>query len=522
MRLRARPCAAAGLWEDWKAMNTTPRTIVDALGSLHAFLDDPLLDRLGRAFEAAGHEFSLVGGPVRDALLGRPATDLDFTTSASPDEALAVLAPIASAHWDIGREFGTVGARISGQQVEVTTYRADSYDHQTRKPTVSFGDNLEDDLKRRDFTVNAMAVRLPGRALVDPFGGVADLLAGVLRTPGAPEVSFEDDPLRIMRAARFVSQLGFVIDEATLTAATTRADTIRMVSAERVRDELTKLLLADDPVAGLRVLVDTGVAERVLPELPALCLETDEHHHHKDVYEHSLTVLQQAIDLEPLEWDAEAAEWPHAVGATGVAASPDEVRPDLVLRLAALLHDIGKPATRRLEAGGVVTFHNHDLVGARLATKRLKALRFEKDVIKQVARLVELHMRFFGYGEGSWSDAAVRRYVRDAGPLLHRLHRLTRADMTTRNQRKASRLRGAYDDLERRIGALAAQEQLDAVRPDLNGAQIMQVLGIAPGPEVGEAYRFLLEARLDEGPLGETEATQRLQAWWASRTAAQS
>ncbi|KAB1647060.1 CCA tRNA nucleotidyltransferase [Pseudoclavibacter sp. CFCC 14310] len=469
-----------------------PKSIVEAMGAMHRVLDSPTLLKLGRAFDKAGFELSLVGGSVRDALLGHQGVDLDFTTSASPDEALAVLKPLATAHWDIGRAFGTVGARIDGQQVEVTTYRADSYDHQTRKPTVEFGDNLEDDLKRRDFTVNAIAVRLPARAVVDPFGGVSDLLAGVLRTPGPAAVSFADDPLRIMRLARFVAQLGFTVDPEAYDAAAERSATITMISAERVRDELVKLMLSDDPISGLRLLVDTGVADHVLPELPALRLETDEHHHHKDVYEHSLTVLRQAMDLEGDQ-------------------------PDLVLRIAALLHDIGKPATRRLEPGGVVTFHNHDLVGARLATKRLKALRFEKDVIKPVARLIELHMRFFGYGEQEWSDAAVRRYVRDAGPLLQRLHCLTRADMTTRNQRKAARLRAAYDELEWRIEYLNEQEELAAVRPELDGQQIMSVLGVEPGPVVGKAYKFLLDLRLDEGPLGLEEATKRLQAWWAEQ-----
>lgn len=492
--------AASGrrrLWEDCQAMTDSPSDIREAMRALHAMLDSPTIQRLGRAFAAGGQELALVGGSVRDALLGRAGVDLDFTTSASPDASLALLRPLSTAHWDIGRAFGTVGARVDGEQVEVTTYRADSYDHRTRKPTVAFGDNLEDDLRRRDFTVNAIAVRLPERTLVDPFGGVADLLAGVLRTPGPASVSFEDDPLRIMRLARFVAQLGFTVDPETFAAARQRAATIEMVSAERVRDELIKLLMAPDPVTGLRLLVDTGVAEHVLPELPALRLEMDEHHHHKDVYEHSLTVLRQAIDLE------------------------GEGGPDLVLRLAALLHDIGKPRTRRLEPGGVVTFHNHDLVGARMATKRLRALRFDKGVIKQVSRLIELHMRFFGYGEHEWSDAAVRRYVRDAGPLLDRLHRLTRADMTTRNRRKAARLRSAYDELEWRIEYLAEQEELAAVRPELDGRAIMRVLDISPGPVVGRAYQFLLDLRLDEGPVGEAEAARRLRAWWAEQPEAE-
>ncbi|MDN5716115.1 MAG: CCA tRNA nucleotidyltransferase [Janibacter sp.] len=462
----------------------------------------PLLTDLGERFAAGGHELALVGGPVRDAFLARTSGDLDFTTSASPEETEAILADWGDAHWDMGREFGTIGARKGGDTVEVTTYRADAYDGTTRKPVVAFGDNLEDDLVRRDFTVNAMALRLPGLELVDPHGGMLDLAARRLRTPSTPEVSFSDDPLRMMRAARFVAQIGLVPAPEVITAMTEAAATLEIVSAERIRDELVKLLLAADPVAGLRILVDTGLAEQMLPELPALRLEIDEHHRHKDVYEHSLTVLEQAIDLEGPEGDDE-----HPVP-----------RPDLVLRLAALLHDIGKPRTRRFEGGGGVSFHHHDVVGAKLTTKRLKALRFDKATTAAVARLVELHLRFHGYGDGQWSDSAVRRYVTDAGPLLERLHRLTRADCTTRNQRKAARLRGAYDDLEVRIGELLEQEELDKVRPELDGNEIAQVLGISPGPVLGEAYRYLLQVRLDEGPIGPELAAERLRTWWAART----
>ncbi|MFX4286357.1 CCA tRNA nucleotidyltransferase [Janibacter sp. G349] len=462
----------------------------------------PLLTDLGERFAKGGHELALVGGPVRDAFLGRASEDLDLTTSASPDETEAILADWGDAHWDMGRDFGTIGARHRGYTVEVTTYRADAYDGTTRKPVVAFGDNLEDDLVRRDFTVNAMALRLPDLALVDPHGGMLDLAAQRLRTPSTPEVSFSDDPLRMMRAARFVAQLGLVPSPEVLEAMTAAAGTLEIVSAERIRDELVKLLLAADPVAGLRVLVDTGLAEQVLPELPALRLEIDEHHRHKDVYEHSLTVLQQAIDLE-----GPAADADHPVP-----------RPDLVLRLAALLHDIGKPRTRRFEEGGGVSFHHHDVVGAKLTAKRMRALRFDKETTKSVARLVELHLRFHGYGDGQWTDSAVRRYVTDAGPLLQRLHRLTRADCTTRNQRKAARLRRAYDDLEQRIDDLLAQEELDKVRPELDGHQIAEVLGIEPGPVLGEAYRHLLQVRLDEGPIGPEAAAERLRAWWAERS----
>jgi len=463
---------------------------IERLGTLAT---SPAVSRLARAFEAAGHELALVGGPVRDAFLGRPVHDLDFTTDASPDQILAIVKPISDAQWDIGRAFGTIGARFGQETVEVTTYRADSYDGESRKPTVEFGDSLEADLVRRDFTINSMALRLPGQVLVDPSGGMDDLLAGIITTPGTPEVSFGDDPLRMLRAARFSSQLGFEVTEPVRDAMAQLAPQLSIISVERVSDELSKLLLTDDPVPGLRLLVATGLAEIVLPELPALRLEVDEHAHHKDVYEHSLTVLRQAIDLEK-------------------SRHPDSA-PDLILRLAALMHDIGKPATRRIEGGGVVTFHHHDVVGSKLATKRLRHLRFDKETITSVARLIELHLRFFGYSDGAWTDSAVRRYVRDAGDLLERLHILTRADVTTRNVRKADRLSFFYDNLEERIAELAEAEGKAAVRPDLDGEAIMRILGLTPGREVGEAYRFLLELRLDEGPLGEDEAERRLREW---------
>jgi poly(A) polymerase len=461
----------------------------------------PLLLELGDLFAAQGHELALVGGPVRDAFLGRPSPDLDFTTSASPEQTLAVLRPWAEAHWDIGRDFGTIGARRGEHTVEVTTYRADAYDGQTRKPVVAFGDSLEDDLVRRDFTVNAMALRLPSLEFVDPYAGLSDLATQVLRTPGPAEVSFGDDPLRMMRAARFAAQLGLTVAPDVREAMAQMAGTISIVSAERVRDELTKLLLAPVPRPGLRLLVDSGVADVVLPELPALRLEVDEHHRHKDVYEHSLTVLDQAISLE------------------GPPDGPEESvpGPDLVLRLAALLHDIGKPATRRFESGGGVSFHHHEVVGAKLAAKRLKALRFDKDTVKAVSRLVELHLRFHGFGDGQWTDSAVRRYVTDAGPLLPRLHRLTRSDSTTRNARKAQRLSQTYDELERRIEALMEAEELAKVRPDLNGNEIAEVLGIRPGPVLGRAYSYLLELRLDHGPLGREAAEAALREWWAGQ-----
>ncbi|MEU1973203.1 CCA tRNA nucleotidyltransferase [Microbacterium sp. NPDC019599] len=471
--------------------------MADGVQRLGALAESPVVATLGRAFADAGRELAIVGGPVRDALLGRTTNDLDFTTDARPDDILEIVTPISSAQWDVGRDFGTIGARIAGEQVEITTYRADSYDGVTRKPTVEFGDTLEGDLVRRDFTVNAMALRVPGRTLVDPTGGVEDLLAHRLRTPTDPRVSFGDDPLRMLRAARFSAQLGFEVDPATTEAIGELRETLSIVSPERIQGELSRLLKSDDPVRGISLLVETGIMDVFLPEIPALRLEVDEHHHHKDVYEHSLTVLRQAIELEE-------ARYPDAA-------------PDVPLRLAALLHDIGKPSTRKLEPGGGVTFHHHDIRGARMAKKRLQALRFDSDTIGVVSRLIELHLRFFGYAEGAWTDSAVRRYVRDAGAELERLHILTRADVTTRNKRKAARLAGAYDDIERRIGELAAQEELDAMRPELDGNRIQELLGIGPGREVGEAYRFLLDIRLDEGLIGPAEAERRLTEWWAAR-----
>jgi poly(A) polymerase len=471
------------------------RTVAEALENLQRTSESPLLSKLGKLFNDAGFELALVGGPVRDAFLGRATSDLDFTTSANPDQILQVLKGHVDAQWDVGREFGTIGARIGEDTVEITTYRADSYDSESRKPVVAFGTNLEDDLFRRDFTVNAMALRLPEGVFVDPFNGLSDLIDGVIKTPGKPEDSFSDDPLRIMRAARFASQLGFMVHEDTFKAMKAMADRIEIVSSERIQVEISKLILGAHPREGLEVLVDSGIAELVFPELPSLKLEVDEHHHHKDVYEHTLTVLEQAITYEK-QYGLEQ---------------------DLVLRLAALMHDIGKPLTRILETGGGVTFHHHDVVGAKLATKRLKALRYDNDTTKAVARLIELHLRFFGYSDQAWGDSAIRRYVRDADDQLARLHVLTRADVTTRNQRKADRLSHAYDDLEQRIEQLSEEEQFNAIRPDLSGEQIMEILDLKPGPDVGRAYKFLLELRLDEGPSAYEDAKIRLLAWWQAR-----
>ena len=461
----------------------------------------PVADDLARRFQDAGFGLALVGGSVRDALLGRLGNDLDFTTDARPEDVLKIVRPWADSVWDVGIAFGTVGAQKDGQvgdapqrfQIEVTTYRSEAYDRTSRKPEVSYGDLIEEDLVRRDFTVNAMAVALPEKEFIDPHDGLEDLARRVLRTPGTPEESFSDDPLRMMRAARFAAQLDFEVAPEVVSAMKAMADRIEIVSAERVRDELNKLLLSTHPRKGLALLVDTGLAAHVLPELPALRLESDEHHRHKDVYEHSLTVLDQAIALE-------------------------EDGPDLALRLAALLHDIGKPRTRRFESDGRVSFHHHEVVGAKMTKKRMTALKYSNEMVKDVSRLVELHLRFHGYGTGEWTDSAVRRYVRDAGPLLDRLHKLTRSDCTTRNKRKAGALSRAYDGLEERIAQLKEQEELDAIRPDLNGNEIQEILEIGPGPVIGKAYAFLLELRLENGPMERDVAVSSLKEWWAAQS----
>jgi poly(A) polymerase len=450
---------------------------------------DPLAER----FVAAGHQLYLVGGPVRDAMLGRPTADLDFTTDARPEAILKLVKKLGPT-WTTGISFGTVGVQVGEHRCEITTFRSDSYAADSRKPEVAFGDSIEADLARRDFTVNAMAVALPidaARPIVDPFDGFGDLAAGRLRTPIAATESFSDDPLRMLRAARFASQLGLAVDKQAVTAITAMADRLAIVSAERVRDELSKLILGPDPRRGLAIMVDSGLAEYVLPEVGRLRETVDEHRRHKDVYVHTLTVLEQAIALEP---DG----------------------PDLVLRLAALLHDIGKPKTKSVEPGGKVSFHHHEVVGAAMTRSRLTALRYPKEVVEDVSRLVELHLRFHGYSGGAWTDAAVRRYVRDAGPLLDRLHRLTRSDCTTRNARKAAMLASAYDSLEQRIAELRAQEDLDKIRPDLDGNQIMAELGIGPGPAVGKAYQHLLKLRLERGPMAHEEAVAALREWAAS------
>ncbi|RIV36396.1 CCA tRNA nucleotidyltransferase [Micromonospora radicis] len=448
----------------------------------------PVADELGRRFAAAGHELHLVGGSVRDALLGRLGEDLDFCTDAHPDQTLGIVRGWAEAIWETGREFGTIGCQRDGLRLEITTFRAESYDQVSRNPVVEYGTSLTEDLRRRDFTINAMAVSLPEHRFTDPYGGLADLAAKVVRTPGTPAESFGDDPLRMLRAARFAAQLRFAVHPDVHAAMARMATDLDRITAERIRDEFTKLLTASDPITGLRLLVDTGLAERFLPELTGLKLEIDEHAQHKDVYEHTLTVVHNAISYE-------------------------EDGPDFVLRMAALMHDVGKPATKAVGPDGRVSFHHHEVVGARLTKARMKALRYPKDVTAKVTALVALHLRFYGYGRGEWTDSAVRRYVTDAGDLLSRLHKLTRSDCTTRNRRKAAQLAADYDALEERIARIAAEEDLARVRPDLDGNAIMELLGVPPGPLVGRAWKFLKDLRLERGPLDRDTAEAELLRW---------
>ncbi|MCM4082918.1 CCA tRNA nucleotidyltransferase [Paractinoplanes hotanensis] len=465
-------------------LNTAQRNAVAELLRV-----SPVADELGRRFGAAGHELHLVGGSVRDALLGRLGDDLDFCTDARPEQTLEVVRGWADAIWETGREFGTIGLQKDGLRLEITTFRAEAYDGVTRNPVVEYGTSLLDDLERRDFTINAMAVSLPGHVFTDPYGGLEDLAAKVIRTPAPPAQSFGDDPLRMLRAARFASKLQFIVDEAVISAMRDMAPDLQRITAERIRDEFTKLMTGADPIAGLRLLVDTGLGDYFIPEVAGLKLEIDEHAQHKDVYEHTLIVVQNAIRLE---------------GDEG---------PDFVLRMAALMHDVGKPATKAVGRDGRVSFHHHEVVGARLTRQRMKAMKYPKDVTSDVVELVGLHLRFYGYGRGEWTDSAVRRYVTDAGPLLSRLHKLTRSDVTTRNKRKAANLAADYDALEDRIARLAAEEDLARVRPDLDGNAIMELLGVPPGPVVGQAWRFLKELRLDRGPLTRDEAEAELFKW---------
>jgi poly(A) polymerase len=473
--------------------STASNRILSALGE-----SADLLKELGEIFSKNGFEISLVGGPVRDAVLGKAVKDLDLTTNAKPEEIQKCLKGWADSIWDVGIKFGTVGAKVKDYVFEITTYRTEQYEDTSRKPSVEFGKTLEEDLARRDFTINAMALRLPNFELVDMYNGLTDLNNKILRTPLDAQISFSEDPLRMLRAARFMSKLDLKPQADLVEAMKTLADRLKIVSMERINDEFNKLLLTDKPRPGIELLVETGVAEHFLPELPALKLEIDEHHHHKDVYQHSLTVLDQVIDLE--------------------TKHQPQIEADLVLRIAALLHDIGKPKTRKFEGEGRVSFHHHEVVGARLAKKRLEKLRYSNEIIEQVCLLIELHLRFHGYGDGKWTDSAVRRYVRDAEEQLIRLHKLTRADCTTRNDAKAEKLRNAYNDLEERIVELSKQEELKSMRPELDGAEIMKVLGIKPGPEVGKAYQFLLDLRLDKGIIGIDKATEELKTWWAKNS----
>jgi poly(A) polymerase len=474
-------------------VTTNPKTIAADL-AISALASKPLASDLAKKFAKAGFTLALVGGPVRDAILGRLGNDLDFTTNARPDETKSIIKKDADSLWETGREFGTIAAQFGDVTVEITTYRSEKYETESRNPEVNFGDNIEGDLLRRDFTVNAMALELTTTppTFIDNFDGVNDLAHKVLRTPGTPENSFSDDPLRMMRAARFAAQLDFDVDPTILTAIKAMTGRIEIISVERIRDEFVKLIMSENPRIGIELLVETGLAEFVLPEIPKLKLEIDEHHHHKDVYEHTLKVLEQAMSLED------------RLGG-----------PNLVIRLAALLHDIGKPKTRELIPGGGVSFHHHEVVGARMAKERLKTLRFSNEVINDVSSLVFLHLRFHGYGTGEWTDSAVRRYIRDAEHQLIHLHVLTRADCTTRNQRKAESLARTYDSLEERILKLMAEEELEKIRPDLDGVEIMEILGISPSPIVGQAYQYLLDLRMERGPLGPEVAKAELLTWWS-------
>ena len=471
----------------------TPTNAAAQLAITTLIKQAPEASNLAVAFKAAGFKLALVGGPVRDAILGRLGNDLDFTTDAHPKDCEKILKKWADSVWDIGAAFGTVAGKKGDITVEITTYRSESYELDSRKPNVEFGKTIEADLSRRDFTINAMALELTTDepTFIDLYNGVEDLQSKLIKTPGKPEDSFSDDPLRMMRAARFMSQLNFAIDPTVITAIKSMSARLEIISAERIRDEFIKIIMSDNPRLGITLLVETGLADIFLPEIPKLKLEIDEHHHHKDVYEHTLTVLEQAIALES------------RLGG-----------PNLTLRLAALLHDIGKPKTKELIAGGGVSFHHHEVVGSRLCKERMKKLRFDNHIIKDVAQLVFLHLRFHGYGNGEWTDSAVRRYVRDADELLIHLHLLTRADCTTRNQKKAEGLAKTYDQLEERIALLMEQEELNKIRPDLSGEQIMEILSIKPSPAVGKAYDFLLELRLEHGPLGEEKAKAELLNWW--------
>jgi len=444
------------------------------------------VQELARRLADAGHQCLLVGGSVRDGLLGRDHSDIDLTTDARPDVVEGLVRGWADAVWTQGARFGTVGAKRNGVTLEITTFRAEVYRPESRKPEVAYADDVETDLSRRDFTVNAMALRLPDGVLVDPYGGAVDLLNRRLRTPLSPEVSFLDDPLRMLRAARFIATFGLVPDDDLVEAVEQHRGRLEIVSAERIRDELSKLLLVEDPTAGLWFLAETGLADEFLPELNLMRLEQDPVHHHKDVLAHTIAVVRNT-------------------------------RPELLVRLAALFHDVGKPKTRSFEKGaGGVSFHHHEVVGARMTEERLRALKFPNEIVADVTQLVYLHLRIHTYAMG-WTDKAVRRYVRDAGHLLDELNHLQRCDCTTRNPKRAAELQRRMDELEARIAELREQEELDSIKPPLDGRQVMEFLGVKPSRVVGEALDFLLEARLDEGPIDEADAYARLAAWARER-----
>lgn len=475
-----------------------PDNSLRILYNISVFEPHEIAVKLGKIFSDHGFEIYLVGGCVRDMFLQKTTKDLDFTTNAKPEQTSKILRSFCDDYWEIGKKFGTIGGIKDGMQIEVTTYRSDKYDHKTRKPEVIFGDSLEVDLSRRDFTINAMALKLPDVELVDPYGGLNDLSLKVIKTPIDPKISFSDDPLRMLRAVRFCASLGFQIEDNTAKAIIQKADTLTMISTERVNDELTKTILSNNPSRGIKCMVNLGLNKYVIPELDALKMEIDPLHHHKDVYEHSLKVLDNTLIYEE-----------EYLGQNN--------KPDLIVRLSALLHDIGKPKTRKFGEGGKVTFQMHDMVGAKMAKNILKNLKFSNDIIKNVSKLISLHMRFYGYGEQKWTDSAVRRYVNDAGDQLERLHILTRSDVTTRNERKALYLAHAYDDIIQRINELKKQEELNAIRPDLNGHQIMEILNLKPGHEngrlIGKAYDYMLDLRMEDGPKDYETAKKELLNW---------
>ena len=456
---------------------------------------------LAELFIARDRKLYLVGGAVRDLFLESevagetpsivdelesPTYDLDFTTDALPDEIEKIVVGHADAMWLQGKRFGTVGVEMGGYKFEITTHRAEVYHSESRKPRVTYSQEIEEDLSRRDFTINAMALSLHGAKpeMVDPFGGLDDLANHRLATPLSPEISFSEDPLRMLRAARFIAKMNLEPASELVAAVVAMHERLSIVSVERIRDEFDKLLTTAKPSPGIEFVVKTGLAAEFIPELPALALEQDPIHRHKDVLAHTIAVV-------------------------------DKTSPDRILRLAALFHDIGKPKTKQIAPQGV-TFYHHDVVGAKLTRERMRVLKYPVQDMADVSRLVFLHLRFHTYQAG-WTDSAVRRYVRDAGLLLDRLNELTLCDSTTRNQSKVLALQQRMADLKVRIEQLRQKEELDAIRPEINGDEVMRMLNIGPSRLVGEALDFLMEIRLEEGLIGKNQAKQRLMAWWESR-----